>query len=84
MNAVTVVIVDDHPVFRRGLRQLLESAGMVAEAGDGQSGIAAALAERPDVVLMDLHLPDMNGAEATARRPRRGCCVPCPACRGAS
>ncbi len=40
MNAVTVVIVDDHPVFRRGLRQLLESAGMVVEAGDGQSGIA--------------------------------------------
>lgn len=63
-----VVIVDDHPVFRRGLRQLLEQAGMevAAEAGDGASGIAAVLAERPDVVLMDLNLPDMNGAQATA------------------
>ena len=72
MNVISVVIVDDHPVFRRGLRQLLESADIqvVAEAGDGQEGIAAVLAGHPDVVLMDLHLPDMNGAEVTARLVR--------------
>ncbi|PYG99831.1 DNA-binding response regulator [Arthrobacter stackebrandtii] len=69
---MTVVIVDDHPIFRRGLAQLLESAGMVvlAQAGDGLGGIAAVVEHRPDVVLMDLHLPDINGAEATRRLVR--------------
>ncbi len=72
MAALTVVMVDDHPVFRRGLRSLLESSGMVvlAEAGDGLGGIAAVTEHRPDVVLMDLHLPDINGAEATRRLVR--------------
>ncbi len=72
MNAVTVVIVDDHPVFRRGLQSLLETAGMVvlAQAQDGLGGIAAVIEHRPDVVLMDLHLPDINGAEATRRLVR--------------
>ena len=72
MSAVTVVIVDDHPVFRRGLVSLLEAAGMVvlAQAADGRSGIAAVTEHRPDVVLMDLHLPDISGAEATRRLVR--------------
>lgn len=72
MSAPTVVIVDDHPVFRRGLQSLLEGAGMVvlAQAGDGLGGIAAVTLHRPDVVLMDLHLPDINGAEATRRLVR--------------
>lgn len=72
MTALRVVIVDDHPVFRRGLTSLLESAGMavVAQAGDGRGGIAAVMEHRPDVVLMDLHLPDINGAEATRRLVR--------------
>lgn len=72
MSAPTVVIVDDHPVFRRGLQSLLEGAGMVvlAQSGDGLGGIAAITRHRPDVVLMDLHLPDINGAEATRRLVR--------------
>ncbi|AIY03270.1 putative two-component system response regulator, LuxR family [Arthrobacter sp. PAMC 25486] len=72
MTALTVVIVDDHPVFRRGLTSLLETAGMVvlAQAVDGVGGIAAVKEHRPDVVLMDLHLPDINGAEATRRLVR--------------
>lgn len=72
MSAPTVVMVDDHPVFRRGLRSLLETCGMevLAEAGDGHGGIAAVMEHRPDVVLMDLHLPDINGAEATRRLVR--------------
>ncbi|RAN78192.1 DNA-binding response regulator [Bacillus sp. SRB_336] len=67
-----VVIVDDHPVFRRGLRSLLETAGIsvAAEAADARQGMAAVLAHGPDVVLMDLHLPDLNGAEATRRLVR--------------
>jgi DNA-binding NarL/FixJ family response regulator len=63
-----VVIVDDHPVFRDGLRALLDSRPgefIVGEAATG--GEAVELAERlqPDVVVMDLHLPELNGIEAT-------------------
>jgi len=65
MQAVpqTVVIVDDHPSFRASARAILESEGfeVVAEAEDGESGIAAARALRPDVLLLDVQLPDMDG-----------------------
>ena len=69
------VVADDHPVFRQGLRVLLEDLGVevVAEATDGEEAVAAALRERPDVVLMDLQMPVMSGVEATrqliAREP---------------
>jgi CheY-like chemotaxis protein len=63
--AATVLVVDDHPSFRRLARRLLESAGfaVVDEAGDGASGLAAARALRPDVVLLDVLLPDTTGFE---------------------
>ena len=59
----SVLIVDDHPSFRAMARELLELAGfdVVGEAADGASGIAAALALRPDVVLLDVQLPDRDG-----------------------
>ena len=70
----TVLIVDDHPVFRTRARQLLEAEGfeVVGEAGDGQSGIDAAHELRADVVLLDVQLPDMDGFEVAARLTSNG------------
>ena len=65
-----MLLVDDHPVFRDGLRQLLDSAGeftVVAEAADGLEALACARHHQVDVVLMDLNLPRMDGVTATAR-----------------
>jgi CheY-like chemotaxis protein len=72
----TALIVDDHPSFRRFARKLLESAGylVVGDADDGVSAIAAVGALRPDVVLLDVLLPDMTGFEVAnelASRPER-------------
>ena len=66
----TVVLVDDHPVVRNGLRMLLEATGhyeVVAEAGDGDAAVEVIMRERPDVAVMDLHLPGTDGIEATRR-----------------
>jgi DNA-binding NarL/FixJ family response regulator len=64
-----VLLVDDHPVFRRGLASLLEAAGMeiVAETASGAEAAELAATGRPDVVVMDLGLPDLDGAIATER-----------------
>lgn len=64
-----VVLVDDHPMFRQGLRTLLEDLGVtvLAEAADGESGVAAVVEHRPDVVFMDLQMPGVSGVEATRR-----------------
>jgi DNA-binding NarL/FixJ family response regulator len=72
----TALIVDDHPSFRRFARKLLESAGyvIVGDADDGASAIAAVRALRPDVVLLDVLLPDMTGFEVAkelAAQPER-------------
>ena len=67
--ARTVLIVDDRPGFRASARRMLEADGyrVVGEAQDGRSGIAAARALRPDIVLLDVHLPDLDGFELAAR-----------------
>lgn len=65
---IRVVVVDDHPVWRDGVRADLEASGsatVVAEAADGQEGLRVMQGARADVVLMDLRLPDMSGVEAT-------------------
>ncbi len=71
--ALRVVVVDDHPVFRRGLRTLLEDLGVevVADEADGAAGVEAAVAHRPDVVLMDLQMPGVGGLEATRELTQR-------------
>lgn len=63
-----VVVVDDHPVFRAGLRAALEaesSLELVAEAATGHAGVRAIADTRPDVAIVDLHLPDLSGIEVT-------------------
>jgi len=66
---VRAVVADDHPVFRAGLRVLLEDLGVevVAEAADGEEAVAAVQRERPDVVFMDLQMPRLTGIEAIRR-----------------
>ena len=65
---IRVLIVDDHPLVRSGARIMLEDPGIeiVGEAASGGESIELAGTLRPDVVLMDIGLPDMNGLEATA------------------
>jgi DNA-binding NarL/FixJ family response regulator len=61
----TVLIVDDHPEFRSVARRLFEKSEfqVVGEAADGSSGRAAVQLLRPDIVLLDIQLPDMDGCE---------------------
>jgi DNA-binding NarL/FixJ family response regulator len=66
---MSVLIVDDHPSFRASARRLLEAEGfdVIGEAGDGHAAIAAAQQLQPDLVLLDVQLPDLNGFEVAAR-----------------
>lgn len=69
---VTIVIVDDHAMFRRGVRAELETAGrglvrVLAEAADVDEAVAAVSTHRPDVVLLDVHLPGGGGVEVMRR-----------------
>src|SRR3989440_12617999 len=70
MEQIRVLIADDHPLFRDGLRTLLQSGTdteVVGEAATGDEAIALAASVQPDVILMDLNMPGINGIEATRR-----------------
>ena len=75
-----MVIVDDHPGFRRSARRLLDAEGfdVVGESVDGESAVALVRQLRPQVVLLDVLLPDTDGFEVAERiargRPRRASC----------
>jgi DNA-binding NarL/FixJ family response regulator len=69
-DRLRVLIVDDHENFRRGLEAMLAQADgleVVGAVGDGRAAVDLALELQPDVVLMDLHMPRLNGVEATSR-----------------
>ncbi|KIL39607.1 LuxR family transcriptional regulator [Gordoniibacillus kamchatkensis] len=68
MEPVKIIIADDHPLFRDGLRLLLEGVPdleLSGEAASGAEAIALAASLQPDIVLMDLNMPGMNGIDAT-------------------
>src|SRR5215467_2555576 len=68
MRKITLLVVDDHLLVRQGLRALLElypDFEVVGEAGDGTEAIAMAKSTQPDVVLMDVVMPGLNGCDAT-------------------
>jgi DNA-binding NarL/FixJ family response regulator len=75
MNAIRLLIVDDQELIRTGLRLFLQTQdglAVVGEAADGDEAVALAVTTRPDVVLMDVRMPRMDGVEATARLTAAG------------
>lgn len=70
----SVLIVDDHPSFRASARLLLESEGwnVIGEAADGARALAAARELEPDLVLLDIQLPDLDGFEVSRRLASNG------------
>jgi DNA-binding NarL/FixJ family response regulator len=68
MESLRVLIADDHPLFRKGMRALLESlpdVEVIGEANSGEEAVTMTTAQQPDLVLMDLQMPDGNGLVAT-------------------
>src|SRR3989442_9825408 len=74
MSAIRVLLADDHALFRSGMRALLdgfEGVKVVAEAADGREAVRLTGEHRPDVVVMDITMPDLNGLDAAAQVSRQ-------------
>ena len=73
-NVTSVLIVDDHPSFRASARALLEAEGfdVIGEAADGESALQACCDLHPDIVLLDVQLPDRTGFEVASQLTRNG------------
>jgi DNA-binding NarL/FixJ family response regulator len=73
MSKTRLLLADDHKLFRAGMRSLLQTLGdveVVAEASDGREALALVAAHRPDVVLLDIMMPGLNGLDTAARTSR--------------
>jgi DNA-binding NarL/FixJ family response regulator len=73
MAAIRTMLVDDHQLFRAGIRSLLQTLSdieVVAEAGDGREALRLIASHRPDVVLMDIMMPGLNGLDTATRVTR--------------
>lgn len=76
----TVILIDDHALVRDGIKRLLEDGGdytVIAQADDGQAGIELIRKERPDLAILDIRMPRMNGIEAVAALRKAGDPTPC-------
>jgi DNA-binding NarL/FixJ family response regulator len=68
LKPIRILLVDDHPILRQGMRQLLELYGgleVCGEAGNGEEAIMQALTHKPDIILMDINLPKVSGYESS-------------------
>jgi two-component system response regulator NreC len=75
-SCIRILLVDDHAIVRSGLRMLLESQAdmlIVGEASTGRQAVQLAQDLQPDIILMDITLPDISGVEATRELQRAGC-----------
>ena len=71
---LNILIVDDHPIFRQGLRQMIEAQPgfrVVQEAGDGAAAVRLAAQLQPDIILLDIDMPGMNGLDAMRAMSRQ-------------
>ena len=70
MEPITILLVDDHAMMRQGLVSLLGTCPeftVIGDVGDGESALSVACTQRPDVIIMDLMMPEMNGSQTTQR-----------------
>jgi len=70
MSEITIILVDDHPLFRRGLKQLIDEVGdfkVIGEADDGEMALNLIQEQAPDVVISDLEMPKLDGLALTRR-----------------
>jgi len=77
MSKIRILLADDHTLFRAGIRALLQTLGdieVVADASDGREALRLVAVHRPDVVLLDILMPSLNGLDAAARICRTSSC----------